>query len=674
MHPCRARIVFPALMWATTVWADEAPLVDLALEDLARLEVATVSRKAQKLSETSAAVTVLTAEDIRRSGARSVPEALREVPGVSVTQIGAGRWAVGVRGYAGRFSNKLLVLIDGRSVYSPLFSGVFWEALDVMLEDVERIEVVRGPGASLWGANAVNGVINIVTRKATASRGGLLSMRLDNQGHPAVAVRQGVELGGAGALRVFAKGNELAESRSASGESGVDGNRGWLAGFRMDSAGSGTNAWMVQGNTYRRSSRENLQTSAQAGLPLLLPLGADLEGSSLVGRYTWGLAGGEASLQGYVDTQRIEAKNYGTGEVRTADLDFQHRLAPMGGHELMWGLGSRFVQTEIHLSTPVLVVSPSGRKFNVASAFVQDEITLQPRVWKLTLGGRFEHSTISRLEPQPNARLMWTPTDADSVWANWSRAARTPSVGEIDTQMFAGLQQTGNPRMPVVAMVSRPGPNWAPRAERLDALELGYRRGFGNGSFEAVLFHHDYTHLTSTSLDPGGVVLPGVAGLVPAGVVPLQYLNRGNVGSARSTGLELGLDLPVTENLRLQASYTLMDIRAGRSSDPVTQASGEALEEASPHYWANLHGLLNLGRGRELDLMVRRMGAIGLGHVPAYTSVDLRYGWRVSRSFELAVVGVNLFDPLHQEYAPDFVPSQPAYQPRQGFVQGMWRF
>ena len=222
MHPCRVRIVFPALMWAATAWAEEAPLVDLALEDLARLEVATVSRKAQKLSETSAAVTVLTAEDIRRSGARSVPEALREVPGVSVTQIGAGRWAVGVRGYAGRFSNKLLVLIDGRSVYSPLFSGVFWEALDVMLEDVERIEVVRGPGASLWGANAVNGVINIVTRKATASRGGLLSMRLDNQGHPAVAVRQGVELGGAGALRVFAKGNELAESRSASGESGVD--------------------------------------------------------------------------------------------------------------------------------------------------------------------------------------------------------------------------------------------------------------------------------------------------------------------------------------------------------------------------------------------------------------------------------------------------------------------
>jgi len=662
------------MLWAATAWAEEAPLVDLALEDLGRLEVATVSRKAQKLSETSAAVTVLTAEDIRRSGARSVPEALREVPGVSVAQIGAGRWAIGVRGFAGRFSNKLLVLIDGRNVYSPIFSGVFWEALDVMLEDVERIEVVRGPGASLWGANAVNGVINIVTLKATASRGGLLSMQLDSQGHPAVAVRQGVELGGAGALRVFAKGNELAESRSAGGEPGIDGNRGWLAGFRVDSAGSGTNAWMVQGNIYRRSNRENLQARAQAGLPLLLHLGAELEGSSLVGRHTWGLAGGEASLQGYVDTQRIEAINYGTGEVRTADLDFQHRLAPMGAHELMWGLGNRFVETSIHLSTPVLVVSPSDRKFNVASAFVQDEITLQPRVWKLTLGGRFEHSTMSSLEPQPNARLMWTPTDADSVWANWSRAARTPSVGEIDTQTFAGLQQTGNPRMPVVAMVTRPGPNWEPRAERLDALELGYRRGFGNGSVEAVLFHHDYTHLTSIALDPGGVVLPGVAGLVPVGVLPLQYLNRGNVGSARSTGLELGLDLPVTESLRLQASYTLMDIRAGRSSDPVTQASGAALEEASPHYWANLHGLLSLGRGRKLDLMVRRVGAIDLGHVPAYTSVDLRYGWRVSRSFELAVVGLNLFDPLHQEHASDFVPSQPAYQPRQGFAQGLWRF
>jgi iron complex outermembrane receptor protein len=275
----------PALCCGLAARAQDASLADLSLEELVRLDVTAVSRKAQKLSDTPAAVTVLSAADIRRSGARSVPEALREVPGVIVAQIGAGRWSVGVRGGEGRFSNKLLVQIDGRSIYSPLFSGVFWEALDVVLEDIERIEVIRGPGASLWGANAVNGVINIITRKATATVGSLVSATVDDGGHSSLAVRQGISLGDAGALRVFAKGSELGGSRTRDGASEPDYNRGWLAGFRMDGAGSGVDAWTLQGNSSRRTSGENIIATSLTGEPAPLSLDFVFESASLLGRY-----------------------------------------------------------------------------------------------------------------------------------------------------------------------------------------------------------------------------------------------------------------------------------------------------------------------------------------------------------------------------------------------------
>ena len=404
-----------ALCWSFAAAAEEASLADLSLEELVRLDVTAVSRKAQKLSDTPAAVTVLSAADIRRSGARSVPEALREVPGVIVSQIGSGRWSVGVRGGEGRFSNKLLVQIDGRSVYSPLFSGVFWEALDVMLEDVERIEVIRGPGASLWGANAVNGVINIITRKATATPGGVVVASVDDKGHPSLAVRQGIDLGEVGALRVFAKGSELAGSRTRDGQTEPDYNRGWAGGFRMDGAGSGVDAWTLQGNVNRRTSGENINASTITGEPALIPLDFVFESSSLLGRYNWGLAGGEASLQAYVDHHYANVGTYGRGTVNTADVDFQHRLVPSGSHEVMWGLGARLLETEIVAASAVLSIVPPKRVSRVMSAFMQDEITLVPKTWKLTLGGRFEYSSRSHFEPQPTARLMWTPNLEDSL-------------------------------------------------------------------------------------------------------------------------------------------------------------------------------------------------------------------------------------------------------------------
>lgn len=668
-------LLAPALGWALTAHAEDAQLADLSLEELVRLDVTAVSRKAQKLSDTPAAVTVLSAADIQRSGARSLPEALREVPGVIVAQIGSGRWSVGVRGGEGRFSNKLMVQIDGRSVYGPLFSGVFWEALDVVLADVERIEVIRGPGASLWGANAVNGVINIVTRKATATPGGLVSASVDDRGNPSLAVHQGIDLGEAGALRLFAKQSELAASQPRDGHSEADYNRGWLAGFRMDGAGSGANAWTLQGGTSRRRSGENIAAATTVGDLALVPLDFVFESSNLLGRYNWGLGGGEASLQAYVDHQFANVGTYGRGTVDTADVDFQHRLLPAGDHELMWGLGARLLQTEILAVSPVLSISPARRTTRVLSAFVQDEITLVPQTWKLTVGGRFEYGSLSRFEPQPTARLMWTPNLHDSLWASWSRAARTPSIGESDATILFGLRPlpAGSP-VPMAVMGSRPGPDWNRHAERVDTVELGYRRNLDNGSFEAVLFHNDYRRLIGAGYDPDGLFFPASTLPGESGAVPVQLLSRGNLLAAQSYGAEAGVDVPLTDSLRLQASYTLMNTRARRGADSALNAAGRALEQAAPEHWGTLRMSMNLGGGHEFDVAVRRVGGIGAGSVPGYTAVDARYAWRVSRHFDVYFVAQNLFDPEHLEYVSNFFPGQPVYQPRRAFIQGVWRF
>ena len=318
-----------ALVGLSAQAAADDGLMDLSLEDLVDIQVFSVSRKAQRLGDTAAAVTVLTHEDIRRSGARSVPEALRLVPGVQVAQIGAGRWAVSVRGFNSRFASKLLVQIDGRSMYSPMFSGVFWNALNLMMEDVERIEVVRGPGASLWGANAVNGVINIVTRNAASTTGSMVRASVDDRGNPEVAVRQGLTLTGGAALRVYALSENRAPFETRGGASSQDEQTGWRTGFRLDSEVGEPDRWMVSGEAYRQRSPEVLE---------LGPLGSnytpfDFEGAHVLARRDWASSAGQASLRAYFDYADVGLGALAGATVHTGDLDFQHRLPITGAHE-----------------------------------------------------------------------------------------------------------------------------------------------------------------------------------------------------------------------------------------------------------------------------------------------------------------------------------------------------
>lgn len=637
-------------------------LMDLSLEELVDIQVLSVSRKAQRLADTAAAVTVVTAEDIRRSGARSVPEALRLVPGVQVAQIGAGRWAVSVRGFNSRFATKLLVQVDGRSVYSPLFSGVFWNAQTLMLEDVERIEVVRGPGASLWGANAVNGVINIVTRNAAATMGALVRASVDDRGNPELAVRQGLELAGGAALRVYAQSINRSAFETAGGGSARDEQTGWRTGFRLDSAATGVDHWTFSGDAYRQRSPEVLTLGGAGAANSLF----DFEGAHLLAQRSWAMPVGVASLRGYVDYADAVLGSLARATVYSSDLDFQHRLPAAGGHEWIWGLGLRHQQVSVRNDLPVFDFVKDEARMQTFSAFVQDEIELLPQQLRLTLGARLEARNTTKPQIQPTARLLWSPTGRDTVWTQWSRAARTPSYGDLNATLVTGSQ--AYPPFAQATLVSQANPQLEP--ETLNAFELGYRRQFERGNAEAVLFRHRYSRLIGNTF--GSVRMPGR--LPP---LPEVILLRDNHSAAVSEGVELGGELTVIRGVKLGAAYTAMRLSFDASDDPVRTASGDTVANRNANHWLSAYARIDLPGAQELDLQLRHVGALKGQTSPgvdAYTVADVRYGRRFGRHLDISLSITNLFDERYTAFESDYFPSAYAYDRRRFLLTGRWTF
>ena len=651
-----------ALVGLSAQAAADDGLMDLSLEDLVDIQVFSVSRKAQRLGDTAAAVTVLTHEDIRRSGARSVPEALRLVPGVQVAQIGAGRWAVSVRGFNSRFASKLLVQIDGRSMYSPMFSGVFWNALNLMMEDVERIEVVRGPGASLWGANAVNGVINIVTRNAASTTGSMVRASVDDRGNPEVAVRQGLTLTGGAALRVYALSENRAPFETRGGASSQDEQTGWRTGFRLDSEVGEPDRWMVSGEAYRQRSPEVLE---------LGPLGSnytpfDFEGAHVLARRDWASSAGQASLRAYFDYADVGLGALAGATVHTGDLDFQHRLPITGAHEWIWGVGLRHQSIAVKSRVPVITFDKRETQQQTFSAFVQDEVVLMPRRLRLTLGARFEARNMGTPEFQPTVRLLWSPSDRDSVWTRWSRAARTPSYGERYAGLAVGVRAF--PPFPAATLISLPEEDL--RSESVNAFELGYRRQLDRGSVEAVLFRQRYSHLVGSRF--GGFRMPG---LIPP--TPDVLLTRHNGGSAVSEGAELGGEMAVSQDLRLGVAYTVMRHNYDATGDAILDSGNATIANRNANHWLSLQARIDLSSRQELDLQVRHVGALKGQPAPgvdAYTVMDARYGYRFSRRTELTLSVTNLLDTRYSAYSSDYFPSAYAYDRRRFLLTGRWTF
>ncbi|HSV70790.1 MAG TPA: TonB-dependent receptor [Methylibium sp.] len=589
--------------------ATGADLVDLSLEDLANIEISSVSRRAERLSDAAASVFVITADDIRRSGATSIAEALRLAPNLQVARIDASQYAISARGFNSSTANKLLVLLDGRSLYTPLFSGVFWDVQDTLLEDIDRIEVISGPGATLWGANAVNGVISIITRDARDSRGALAYAQGGDQ-ERGTGVRYGQGLGDDVAYRLFAKHLERDDTHRADGLSAGDAWRIGHAGFRVDAPlAQGRASWL--GDIY------------DGRIDQPVPGRKRISGYDLQGHWRRQLAdAASVELQLYVD--HTERDYPGTFAERrdTWDLQFQHRFSPYAGHDTVWGAGLRSSHDDV-TNSALLAFLPAETTLKQFSVFVQDSWQWVPERWTLTWGVRADRNDYSGVDLQPSLRVAWKPAPEQLLWAALARSARAPS--RIDRDLYS-------PSVPPFLLAG--GPDF--QSEIVNTAELGYRLAHAmRGSLSATLFYSDYAKLRS--LQPTN----------PPAAFPLVLTNR---IEGHAYGLETWGDWLLKDWARLRAGYLwqqkTLRVSAGGAPDP----SGLRGAGNDPRYQAVLRLSLDLAAGWELDSSLRRVGALPDPHVPAYTALDLRLGWRPRKEVEVSIGGKNLLDRSHPEF------------------------
>ncbi|HEU4829018.1 MAG TPA: TonB-dependent receptor [Gemmatimonadales bacterium] len=629
----------------------------LDIDELARVRITTVSRRPEPVSRAAAAVTVISREDLRRSGASTLPDMLRTVPGLHVARVGSRDWAVGARGFNSQLSNKVLVIVDGRTVYSPIFGGVFWDALAIPLDEVDRIEVIRGPGATLWGANAVNGVINIITRAAAESDGGRISVSAGTRVPVRGSVRYGNTFGEGAAYRVYAGGRDRDPAMLEDGTDAADDWRFGQAGFRLDGA-PGAERWTIQGDIY----------NGTGDTELLLPVGSppyvtrqrdqlDVRGGNLLGRWTHGY--GEAAEIGLQVTYdygfRRQAELFGTLHSNVLDFDLQHRLPGPGSSDLIWGVGYRLKADEVSGAAPISF-QPTRRSTHLASGFVQAELPVGARM-AITAGSKIDHNSFTGVEVQPNVRLLWVPGPRHSLWGSVSRAVRTPTRLESDA----------------LAVVAAPGDPIERRlvgsddveSEALIAYEAGYRTEPGRGvSLDLALFYNDYDHLRT--IEPG---TPDASG--PRVVVPLSYANHAR---GRSWGAELNALFRPAPGWRLRLSYAHLQLRLELTDEAAAGAATDAVAGNDPEHMAGIHSSMDLPGNFELDVVGRYVGALEGAGTADYATARIRLGWRWQRRVELSVTGQDLFASRHREFPTGVYVADDRYVERRAYVQAVWRF
>ncbi|MBI3768335.1 MAG: TonB-dependent receptor [Deltaproteobacteria bacterium] len=612
------------------------PLKALSVDELMQVEVTSVGKKAQHLAEAAAAVYVITQEDIRRSGATTLVEALRLVPGVHVGRMSADDWAVGIRGFSSRLSRSMLVLIDGRSVYTPLFAGVYWQVQDTLLEDVDRIEVIRGPGGTLWGANAVTGVVNIITKSAADTHGQLVVGGGGSEERAFGGARQGGVVGDDLHYRVYGKAfdRDGAFSRNTRDFDGWHMGQG---GFRTDwTPPSGPDHVTLQGDYYDGAAGERaVRTTIDPPSIGVSIRDVDLSGGNVLGRWEHAFAGGSgAALQLYYDRTNRRDVNF-LEDRDTFDLDFQHRV-PLGVHEFIWGLGYR-VSSGRAETIPSLVLAPSRRTNHLVSGFLQDEVVLLDDRLHLIAGSKLEWNDYSGVEVQPNVRALVIPAPGHVVWAAISRAVRTPSRVEQDLE----ADTLTDPSTRTFARLIGDGRF---KSEKVLAYELGYRvQPQRDLSFDIATFYNAYQDLLSAELGtPFAEPAPsGTRTIIP---VTLRNRLRGDV-----YGIELAVEATPTEWCRLSASYAYLEVEL--SPDPGSRdVIAHSEEGASPHNQVVLRSLLDLPYHLELDTTLRYVDNVPAQSVGDYVNADLRLGWHATPNLEISLVGQNLLEGHHAEF------------------------
>jgi iron complex outermembrane receptor protein len=657
MAACSCVFTTLCLLWVSgAAWADALPadapstgeLKQLSLEDLMNVRVTSVSKQPQKLLDAPSAIQVITGEEIRRSGATSLPEALRLADNLQVAQINAHDWAISARGFNANLANKLLVLIDGRAVYTPLYGGVLWNVQDVLLEDIDRIEVISGPGGTLWGANAVNGVINVITKSAAQTQGAYASVAGGSKLEDFAAARYGAELTPDVYLRFYGKYFDQGDEETRSGANAEDSWHMLRGGFRMDIAQAGGNALTFQGDSYHGGENDGAAGDAE------------LSGGDVLARWTRSLSAESGfTLQTYYDHTYIAQPfaaappaPYFSGfpaaslmdTLDTYDLDFQYHLGWGSRQKIVWGLGYRATH-EADQDLSVVRFAPPTLNQNLYEGFVQDEIAIATGI-ALTIGSKLEHNDYTGFEVEPSVRGQWNFDPKEMVWAAISRAVRTPSRYDHDLEVPSGLIDAPPPyKFPEFYLTGNPDF----KSETLIAYEIGYRAELASRiSGSVATYYNDYNDLRSTTATPTTATY----------IYPYPVYFQNNL-EGDSYGVELAVTYQLLDWWRLHAGYDVLQehlhVKPGQSD-----ATGATNETADPQQQFAVRSSMDLPHDVQFNAALRWVDELHInngptggpvyGIVPSYFELDSRVAWHVTGRVELSVAGFNLLHAYHTEY------------------------
>jgi iron complex outermembrane receptor protein len=639
-----------------------ASLAQFSLEDLMNVNVTSVSRKEQKLSETGAAIFVITQDDIHRSGAANIPDVLRMAPGVNVAQVDANAWAISIRGFNSRYSDKILVLIDGRSIYSPAYSGVLWDQINVPLEDIERIEVIRGPGGTVWGANAMNGVINIITMSSKATQGGLIVAEAGSKESGGLA-QYGGKTGSVGTWRAFGSYSNTDSSINPAGGAAADGSHDFHGGFRADLKLSPGDTVMVQGDVYQNAEGQTLTTVLSDHLPVLATFNDPITVGSgdLQARWTHTLQNGsDTSLNVYYN----HVNRYDQGFVQNLnsfDIDFQHHLAVNSRNDLVWGLGYRLTDENITAGYSIVWVPPQ-RTDSLYSGFVQDEIKLTKSV-RFTIGTKLEHNAFTGFEYEPSAQLVWAPNDRQTIWLSASQAIRQPSREDVGIQFDESIIPLGGGNFGVAQVNG----NRNIQPEQLRDYELGYRSQITKRfSLDVAAFRSYYRNLET--LDPAEPFFVDTSE-APHEVFPVDL---GNGAHARTYGAEVFATWNVTSRWRLSPGYSLIHMNVIQNSlDP--GSSAVAIPGDTPKHQIQFRSTFGLRSNLFWDTSLYFVGQLSNQQIPAYVRLDTQLRWRFRESIEFSLTGQNLLTARHTEFVDTVVVDYTQVR-RSVLGRIIWRF
>ncbi len=661
----------PALAIAVGVssaWGDQndqtsEPLRNMTLEQLGQIQVTSVTKEPEEVWNTPAAIYVVTQEMIRRSGATNIPEALRLAPGVEVARIDSNKWSIGIRGFGSRLSRDVLVMIDGRTVYTTLLAGTYWEVQNIPLQDIDRIEVIRGPGGTIWGPNAVNGVINIITKDSKDTRGEMVSVGGGNEDQGSLTARFGAGNGRTFDYRVYGMAFDRAPEFHLDGDN-YDSWRNIQGGFRMDFTHHDNDQFMVQGEMYKEGAGETVTSVTYAPSYSQIVRGTELlSGGDIVAK--WHRIEGDGKdfqLEAYFDQANRREPNF--EDLRnTFDVDFLDRFRLPGRQQISWGFGAR----ASHGANPTVVSGlyfiPESRTDQLYSGFLNDDVELVPQRVSLSVGTKLLKTNYTGLKWQPSVRLLWTPGLTQSFWAAFTRALRTPSDAERAFYLtgFVGFAPDGTP---IMARFNA-NPNF--QSEELNGYEAGYRQLFGQNFYvDVAAFYNQYNDLFSEDIT--GPIYLETSPPPPHYLLPAEFGN-GLKGTTR--GVEIAPQWNPMHFWRLGGSYSYLEMKLKKGPNSQDIGTAPIVEGSSPRNQLTADSGFSITNNLNLDLTYRFVSALPSAGIKAYSTGDVRLGWYVRPYLQLSIAGRNLLQPYHFEYPSD--PGPIVGIKRSVFVQITWR-